>query len=168
MPSVLFVCRANQFRSPLAAAFLKEFVHGTNARGNWSIESAGTWTQSGLPAAAVTLQIAHRLGLPGLEDHRTRAVTRELLQDFDLVLVMETGQREAIASEFPDVQRHVELLGEVVDGIAYSIEDATGQGKGPEEVAAELRALIQRGGQKILGLAEMLYRKPLSRQESES
>jgi protein-tyrosine phosphatase len=161
MPSVLLVCTGNQFRSPLAAAFLKDFIrHGAaqGAQGEWRVESAGTWATTGMPAAGVTVQIAERLGLPGLEMHRTQPVSQELLDQFDLILVMETGHREGIVSEFPNVVGRIKLLGEVVDGVPYSIQDANGEGRGPEEVATELQALIQRGGQKILQLAKAVRR----------
>lgn len=168
MPSILFVCTANQFRSPLAAAFLREYIRNEAPLGDWTVESAGTWAVAGRPAAAATLEIAARLRLRDLESHRTRPVSRELLDQFDLILVMETGQREGIASEFPNVARRVKLLGEVVDGVPYSVADATGGGRGPDQVAAELRGLIQGGGKKILRLAASLHGRKQSRQENDS
>jgi protein-tyrosine phosphatase len=65
MPSVLFVCRANQFRSPLAAACLQRAIKQVGTGTDWVVESAGTWTKPGLPVPQVVLQVTHRLGLPG-------------------------------------------------------------------------------------------------------
>ncbi len=113
----------------------------------------------GMPAAMVTQQIAERMGLPGIDEHRTRPVSRELLDQFELILVMETGHREGIANDFPEAAGRTRLLGEVVDGFPYSVEDVSGPDRGAEAVATELRGLIERGGDKILELAESLSRE---------
>ena len=155
MPSVLFICRANQFRSPLAAAFLLKQIESGGEE--WSVGSAGTWTKPGQPAASVAITIANRLNLLGLDEHRTRQVGRELLDGYDLILTMETGQLEAIASEFQAVADRSRLLSEVVDGLPYDIPDPVGLLNDPEEVASELQMLIEKGGHKILKLAETLH-----------
>ena len=157
MPSVLFICRANQFRSPLAAAFLLKQIESDHRAEEWSVGSAGTWTKPGQPAASVARRIANRLDLPGLGDHRTRQVSRELLDGYDLILMMETGQLEAIASEFHAVFGRSMLLSEVVDGIPYDIPDPVDLRNDPNEVASELQMLIEKGGNKILKLAESLH-----------
>jgi protein-tyrosine phosphatase len=157
MPSVLFVCRANQFRSPLAAAFLLRQIGSDQRSQRWSVGSAGTWTKAGLPAASVAMRIADRLNLPGLVDHRTRQVDMELLESYDLILTMEIGQHEAIASEFPILDGRSMLLSEVVDGMPYDIPDPVDFINDPEDVASELQMLIEKGGDKIIKLAESIY-----------
>ncbi len=157
MPSILFVCTGNQFRSPLAAGYMRDFISKAKAPGEWKIESAGTWAAGGMPAAEVTRRIANEQGLEGIVEHKSRPVNGGLLEQFDLILVMETGHREGIASEFPESAGRTRLLSEVVDGVPYSIEDVLGEDRGPDDVAAELQTLIQRGGSKILKLAESLH-----------
>jgi len=157
MPSILFICTANQFRSPLAAAFLLKQIGSDQRSDDWSVGSAGTWTKPGLPAASLAIQIAKRLDLPGLDGHRTRLVSQELLEGYDLILMMETGQLEAIASEFHAVFGRSMLLSEVVDGIPYDIPDPVDLRNDPNEVASELQMLIEKGGNKILKLAESLH-----------
>ncbi len=157
MPSVLFVCTANQFRSPLAAACFINCLDQENADDIWRVESAGTWTMPGLPAAPLALKVAERLGLPGLNAHRTRPVDQTLLDQFDLILVMESGHLEAITVEFPSVCGRLNLLSEVADGVPYSILDPADQSSDPQEVASELQLLIQRGANKISALAQSLH-----------
>ena len=157
MPFVLFVCTANQFRSPIAAACLIDFIRQENSPGKWRVESAGTWTKPGLPAASLALQIAQRFGLRGLESHVTQEVSQELLDQFDLILVMEINHLEAIASEFHNVFGRLMLLSEIVDGIPYNILDPSAPGNDPNEAASELQILIQRGGNKILDFAQSLH-----------
>jgi protein-tyrosine phosphatase len=162
MPSVLFVCTANQFRSPIAAACLLKNIEQENKRRNWIVESAGTWTRDGLHAPAITLQIASQLGLDGLDHHLSRQIDQKLLNDFDLIIVMEIGQMEAICSEFPSVCGRLHMLSEIVDGIAYDIPDPANVDVNPNDVGHELNMLIMRGKDKILQLAETLGKsKPL-------
>jgi len=157
MPSILFVCTANQFRSPLAAAFLLKLIGSDHGTEEWRVESAGTWTEPGRPAASLALRIAKRLNLPGLNEHRTCQVSQELLDGYDLILMMETGQLEAIASEFHTVFGRLMLLSEIVDGVPYDIPDPVNVMNDPDEVASELQMLIEKGGNKILKLAESLH-----------
>lgn len=156
MPSVLFVCTANQFRSPITAACLLKTLEGERTDSQWTVESAGTWGQAGLPAPDVAVQVAKLLDVDGLERHITRQVDQALLDRFDLVLVMESGHREAILSEFSGVRRKVHLLSEVVDDMPYDIPDPAYRGISPHGVGRQLQALISRGREKILHLAERL------------
>ena len=154
MPSVLFVCTANQFRSPIAAACLLDAIHRRRPPGDWKVESAGTWATPGLPAAATALQAAKPLELQGLESHVSRSVSQELLDDFDLVLVMERGHLEGISSEFPSAAGRVMLLSEVVDGAAVNIPDPFGPGGNAELVVSQLHDLIHEGFWRILQRAQ--------------
>ena len=159
MPSVLIVCTANQFRSPIAAACLREQLAGETLKNEWLVESAGTWGEGGLPAPGVTLAVAATLGLGGLESHRTRQVDRALLERFDLVLVMEGGHKEALCAEFPSVCGRVYLLSELVDGLPYDIPDPAVPGVDPGAAGSMLFGLIVRGRDKILKLAQAQRRE---------
>lgn len=158
MPSVLFVCTANQFRSPLAAASFLKLLEDERTGENWVIESAGTWTKDHLPAAGIALQAARQFGVVGLSRHRTRQISQDLLDQCDLIIVMEMGQKEAISAEFPSVQQRLFLLSEIVEGLAYDIPDPSEHGVYANDVARELTRLIIRGKEKILQLAKSLAR----------
>ena len=157
MPSILFICTANQFRSPLAAACLLDAIQTAQPTVGWIVESAGTWTMAGMPVAGLARQIASRLGLAaGLESHRTRQVDRDLLSQFDLSIVMEAGHKEALCLEFPFIKKRIFMLSEIVEGIQYDIPDPAAPGVDANEVARELKMLIGRGVNKIILLAESL------------
>ena len=158
MPSVLFVCTANQFRSPIAAACLLKQLERENPTQKWKVESAGTWAENGLRAPGIALQVAASLGLSGLESHLTRQVEGHLLDQFDLILLMEMGHKEAIGSEFPSVRQRLYLLSEIVDGIPYDIPDPAHLGVDPFDVGREIYEMIEKGKGKILQLAESLCR----------
>ncbi|MFU8827432.1 MAG: hypothetical protein ACNA70_08065, partial [Brevefilum sp.] len=50
MASVLFVCTANRFRSPIASIFFAKAVVRHGDDGEIRVSSAGTWTVAGQPA----------------------------------------------------------------------------------------------------------------------
>ncbi len=157
MLNILFVCSANQFRSPLAVAFLQDFIHQEQADGKWRVESAGIWAKPGLPASSSAVKVAGWFGLSGLETHLTRVVDKELLDQSDLILVMEVGHLDTIALEFPSAFGRLMMLSEIVDGMPYNIADPADVNGDPEDIATELMKLIQRGGKKILKMAKSLH-----------
>jgi protein-tyrosine phosphatase len=151
MPSVLFVCTANICRSPMAMALMNEKVKGESDE--WRVESAGTWALLGEPAASGTLQILSERGID-LDFHRSRPVSRQLLQEFNLILTMEEGQKEALRAEFPEVGKRVYLLTEMIN-MRYDIHDPIGNR--PEvfrDTAEELDFILDHGFEKIRKLAE--------------
>jgi protein-tyrosine-phosphatase len=153
MPSILFVCLANRYRSPLAAAFFRQCLEQVTDRGKWSVGSAGTWAQPGLPPEAVALKDARNRGLD-IKDHRSRQVNANILSTSNLILVMEAGQKEALQVEFPKESKKIYLLSEVAEGIQYDIPDPFGPDGGThQEIANELYELIKRGFENICGLA---------------
>ncbi len=159
MPSILFICTANQFRSPLAAACLLKTIQSAPIPGVWLVESAGTWTKDGIPAPELARGLARQLSLTDLENHRSRQVNLELLSRFDLSIVMEAGQKEALCIEFPSAKKRVMMLSEIVEGVQYDIPDPAAPGVDPNEVAAEIKVLIEEGAEKIIRLAKSLAEK---------
>ena len=154
MPSVLFVCTANLYRSPLAAAFLRDALKDALGGNEWVIDSAGTWTRSGARIHSQTVEDARRFGMD-VSTHKSKQVTADMLSRNDLILVMETGHKEALQIEFPDQSKKVYLLSEVVDGRYYDIPDPLSiQGIHDRDIVKELHEIITRGNKKIFALAK--------------
>jgi protein-tyrosine-phosphatase len=110
MPSILFVCTANQIRSPFAAAYFEKLLIENRVNdGTWRIDSAGTWALPGLPVDMQLKSLEQRWGLD-FSRHRTQQVDENKLDAYDLVLVMEKGQREALFYEFPQFSEKIMLL----------------------------------------------------------
>ncbi len=151
MTQILFVCTANRYRSPIAEACFKDELMKHKPENNWSILSAGTWTTDGLPAMPEAIQRAQQIGLD-LQGHRSRAITGEMLEDADLVLVMESGQKEALQIEFPFCREKILLLSEAAEGISYNIPDPI-ENPSNVESASEICRLVRTGFDKIYALA---------------
>lgn len=143
MPSVLFVCTANRFRSPLAVAFFKNKLNAIGKTMNWKVESAGTWCLEHLPPVDEALNEAAKRNLD-IHYHKSRMVDKEILRDFDLILVMEEGHKEALRSEFSLFEKNIYLLTEVGGAVSYSIPDPFITGESTVKVAAEIEAQIDR------------------------
>ena len=156
MPSVLFICTANRFRSPLAAAMLTQALHELGITASWRVGSAGTWATPGEPALPPVAEIAHRFGID-LSGHRSRRVSRRLLAEHDLILVMQASQQEALLSEFPHLEEYIYLFSHVVERGSYDIPDSFESEQEVLEVAAEMDELIRRGLRYIVVLAVALH-----------
>jgi len=153
MPSILFVCTANRFRSPIASLYFAREVVSRGDDQDIQVASAGTWASPGLPAMSKAFQLAQEYGL-NLSYHKSRIVSEGLLAQSDLILVMENGHKEAIIHEFPETLVRIYLLAEVVEGLDVNISDPYGKAQAdPEEVVKEIIDLIDGGYEKIVALA---------------
>lgn len=82
---VLFVCTGNTCRSPLAEAMARKLA---TERGLDAIfASAGTNASPGLPASDASMLVGMERALD-LSTHRSRMLTRELVEEASLVLCM--------------------------------------------------------------------------------
>ena len=82
--SIVFICSGNRFRSPLAAAFVRQLTLGLPLE----VESFGTLELGNSPALPEACQIGLACGLD-LADHRTRTLGPETAAHADLVLGFE-------------------------------------------------------------------------------
>ena len=77
----------------------------------------------------------------------------DLLAQADLVLCMTRAHREALQAEFPEFANRLALLSAMA-GVSYDIADPFGGPRsGYAAMVAELRDLIERGGDRIVAAA---------------
>jgi protein-tyrosine phosphatase len=156
MLSVLFVCTANRFRSPIAAAWFFHCIQGEEDFQDWHVGSAGTWAEPGLPVFPFAGWAKEHFGID-LSDHRATRIDRELITQYDLVLTMANNQQEALRVEFPEMKGRIHLLAKVATGLAYDITDpGTGSDDDYLEIAREITDLISKGCKNICWLARRL------------
>ena len=151
MNSVLFVCTANRIRSPLCEhLFRQQLVELGQDPELWQVASAGTWTHAGLPAMPLAQQAGAEIGLD-LSEHRSQRIEDVDLDRYQLIITMESGQREAITAEFPEAAPRVTQLSRPAHGMTYDVADPIGQPlPAYRTTARQLEQLIALAAPKII------------------
>lgn len=131
MKSLLLVCTGNTCRSPMAEVLAEDLLakkHGVSrdrlAGAGVRVGSAGIMTGGGAPASPEAVVVMRERGLD-LSGHVSRPLSRELVQDADLILTMTRGHLEGLLTLVPDARDRAGLLdveGDIEDPIGQSIE----------------------------------------------
>jgi protein-tyrosine-phosphatase len=151
LPSILFVCSANQCRSPMAEALFREHLEQMGVGDAWRVESAGVWAMVEAPAMALAREVMKERGLD-ISDHRSQGVSAEFLQEFDLILVMEDMHRRSLQRNYPEAADKVYLLTEIADREGNIDDPVYGTKETYLATVEKLEELLKQGFIKILQL----------------
>lgn len=152
MPGVLFVCTANQCRSPMAEALFQERLQKMGMDSDWTVASAGTSAFGGSPPTHFARQVMQERGLD-ISEHRSEAADAAMMRDFDLILVMEERHKSYLQSRFPFGAKKVYLMTEMVGG-HHEIEDPVlGDLDRYSQTAQEMEGFLEQGFKRIVKLA---------------
>jgi protein-tyrosine phosphatase len=106
--NILFVCTGNISRSFLAEMLLKNELRNYRLDGI-SVSSAGTFAYAGRPADEEMINFLLKMGV-AVENHESRSLDKEDVDQADLILVMEKEHLKFIEDQWPDYKDKVELL----------------------------------------------------------
>lgn len=120
--NLFFVCKGNICRSPLAEAYVKSKIKGKH---QLRVFSAGLNTTPGNTANASAETIARQYGL-ALDEHRTTPISREMIREADLIVVMDYSQRRGLLATYPEAHGKVLLLSSFSRGLLTHIPDPYG------------------------------------------
>jgi protein-tyrosine-phosphatase len=148
LPAVLFVCSANQCRSPMAEALFREHLAKMGISDDWRVESAGVWAMEGAPATALARDVMSERGLD-ISLHKAQGVHADLLRDFDLVLVMEDRHQKSLERNYPEQADKVFLLTAMADGEGDVDDPVWGTKETYRATVDELVNLLVQGFTKI-------------------
>ena len=109
---LLFVCTGNTCRSPMAEALARRLAAERGLH-DVAVSSAGTGALDGTPASDGALLVAMEQGLD-LSLHRSRTLTRAIVDEADLILAMGPGHLERVRQFGGGAKAHV--LPEFTDG----------------------------------------------------
>lgn len=144
---VLFVCTGNTCRSSMAQALAGKILQNKGTDVDIQIASAGTHAFEGSSASEGATKALEDWDID-LKGHRSRLLTRDLVEKSDIILTMTPGHKEYIIDWIPEASDKVFLLKEFALGTAeggVSINDPFGQ---PVEVykavATELEDLLDK------------------------
>lgn len=143
MRKILFVCSGNTCRSVIAQYLLKDILSKKQIT-DFEVNSCGIIASSNFKVPQVVKEIFLEDGI-NFSGHTPTPLNFDLVKQADLILVMETWQKEVIISMFPEFKDKVFLLKEYV-GEKGDIADPIG---GSEELYRqtyqELKRLIEKG-----------------------
>ncbi|MFC0444248.1 low molecular weight protein-tyrosine-phosphatase [Pseudidiomarina halophila] len=115
---ILIVCLGNICRSPTAKFLLQQALPDKqidSAGITAMIEKDGERQGKGWDMDAKARDIAAKNGHQ-FDVHEAKQLTRELISNYDLILVMENEQRSHIAKRYPEAHAKTMLLGHWLDG----------------------------------------------------
>src|SRR5574338_590091 len=115
---ILFVCTGNTCRSPLAEALLRHELERRNIE-SVEVGSAGTGAWDGAPASEGAYLVGLEHGLD-LSSHRARLLTRDMVQQAELILTMARHHRARVHELGGEGRTHV--LGEYAGGTGPEAE----------------------------------------------
>jgi len=105
---VLFVCTGNTCRSPMAEGGLRVLLMGRGIE-NIEVVSAGTAAIPGCPATLYARE-ASKTWNADISRHRSRPLTRELVEEVDLILVMTPSHHHHVLTIMPEAEEKTFLL----------------------------------------------------------
>ncbi|TES91345.1 MAG: threonylcarbamoyl-AMP synthase [Candidatus Cloacimonadota bacterium] len=148
--NVLFVCTGNSCRSPIAEGILKKFLKEKGLK-NVYVSSCGILAGDGwLPTENAVLSASEQGS--DIRSHRSRAINREMAEDADLILCMETFHKKRVNSLLPEGKDKVFLLSEFA-GKSGGINDPIG---GDMQIYRKVTREIKRH---IKGVADNIERR---------
>ena len=101
--------------------FSKEGVNGHD------VSSAGTAAAGGYPASEFAIQ-ASKLDDIDISFHRTRLLTKKMIDEADLIIAITEDHLPAIGIVDPDALRYSCLLSDFLGDVSRNIPDPIGQG----------------------------------------
>ncbi len=130
---VLFVCTGNTCRSPMAEAIARQLLEREGVAGEFaSAVSAGVAASGSSPATPEAIDALARLGIAA-PAHRSRRVTRDMIEEAEAVYAMTAAHRDAVLNIAPGARDKIELL----DPEGRDIEDPIGMGQTVYDRTAE-------------------------------
>ncbi len=152
--NILFVCTGNTCRSPMAEGIFKALLKDNNID-NINVSSAGISTFEGDSANEKAIYTLRNKGID-IKSHKSRQITKEIIENSDLILTMTKSHKGMILNALPEylnkiftikeyvyINNNEELTGKNLDiadpyGLDYNIYE-----KCAKEIEENLKEIIK-------------------------
>lgn len=104
--NVLFICTGNVCRSPMAEYLLRRRL---GKQANCKIGSAGLFAGNGMAASRPAIEVLREQAVD-LTPHRSRVVTKDIIDAATLIVVMTSTHAVELKRRFPEAQDRIYLL----------------------------------------------------------
>ena len=118
---VLFVCTGNTCRSPMAEALLKEISEERNLE--IQVDSAGVFAPEGQAASLNAVEV---VGNVDIQEHKSKMLTKELMDWAELVLVMTKSHLSMVENMYPEEKEKTHLLLDYTEYVEKDVSDPYG------------------------------------------
>lgn len=106
MRKILMVCTANICRSPMAKAVAQQLADRAGQSKQWAFDAAGTHAQNGGPRPDPRTKTVMTARHYAVGNTRSRRVTPQDFERFDLLLAMDEDNLAALQRQCPPEQLH--------------------------------------------------------------
>lgn len=125
--NILVVCTGNTCRSPMAEGILNNVLSNYGEKyKDVEVQSAGLFTMDGLSPSKEAIVAMKEYGID-IKDYSSNQITRDMINNADLILTMTSNHKKSILKSIPNVKDKVYTLKEYAYGIKEDVLDPYGQ-----------------------------------------